>query len=111
MKLQSIVKMNSEPNTPITLLKEQPFAKAEKLQDIIAENYKDMRKKLPIISNAMSLYLNNKDVEQIILKRIKNNMQQIYMDMTQIVVKNYDNEDQLIIACPTAEQISLWMTI
>ena len=52
-------------------IKEQPFAKPEKLHDIIAENYKDIRKKLLATSHAMSLYLANKDIEQIILKRVK----------------------------------------
>ena len=46
----------------------------------------------------------------LILKK-KNNMQQVYFEITQIVTKNYEEEDQLIIACPSAEQISLWMTI
>ncbi len=104
IKLQSAVQVNGG-------LKEQPFAKPEKLQDIIAENYKEIKKKLPLINNAMSLYLCNPDVEGIILKRIKNSMQQVYVDLSQIVVKNYDVEDQQIIACPTSEQISLWMTV
>lgn len=38
-------------------------------------------------------------------------MQQVYMEISQIVSKNYSEEEQLIIACPTPEQISLWMTI
>lgn len=38
-------------------------------------------------------------------------MQQTYVEISQIVVKNYTEEEQLIIACPTPEQISLWMTV
>ncbi len=38
-------------------------------------------------------------------------MQQSYLEMSQIVAKNYSEEDQQIIACPTSEQISLWMTV
>jgi hypothetical protein len=38
-------------------------------------------------------------------------MQQCYLEISQIINKNYDEDDQLIIACPTSEQISLWMTI
>jgi hypothetical protein len=63
--------MNSDPNAPKVLLKQQPIAKPEKLSDLFASNYKDVRKKLPIISSSMSLYLSNKDIEQIILKRVK----------------------------------------
>jgi hypothetical protein len=103
--------MNTDPNAPKVVLKQQPFAKPDSLHDVIAENYKDMRKKLSLIYRSMSLYLSNKDVEQIILKRVKNNMQQVYMDMAHIVSKNYTEEEQIIIACPTPEQISLWMTV
>ena len=63
--------MNSDPNAPKVVLKQQQFAKSDTLHDIIAENYKDIRKKLPIVYRSMSLYLSNKDIEQIILKRIK----------------------------------------
>lgn len=63
--------MNADPNAPKVVLKQQPFANPDKLHDLIAENYKDIRKKLPIINHKMSLYLSNKDIEQIILKRVK----------------------------------------
>jgi hypothetical protein len=102
--------MNADPNAPKVALKQQIFAKPDALHDTIAENYKDIRKKLPLIYRSMSLYLSNKDIEQIILKRVKNNMQQVYMDMAFVVSKHYTEEEQIIIACPTPEQISLWMT-
>lgn len=38
-------------------------------------------------------------------------MQQTYLDISQIIAKNYNEEEQLIIACPTSEQISLWLTL
>ncbi len=111
IRLQSAVQVNSDSKGSKTELKEQSFAKPEKLQDVIAENYKDIKKNLPLMSKAMSLYLCNPDIESIVLKRIKNSMQQVYMDLCQIVVKNFNVEDQQIIACPTSEQISLWMTV
>lgn len=63
--------MNTDKNAPKVILKQQPFAKPEKFHDLFAENFKDIRKKLPIINKIMSLYLSNKEIEQIILKRIK----------------------------------------
>ena len=66
-----MLQMNSDPSAPKVVLKQQPFAKPDKIHDVFAENYKDIRKKLPGLSHAMSLYLANKDVELIILKRIK----------------------------------------
>lgn len=126
--------MNSDPKVPKVQLSQQPFSKPDKLHDIFAENYKEVRKKLPKINSSMSLYISNKDIEQIIMKRIKvfitlffqihftcfnihhliclkNNMQQTYQEIALIIVKNYTEEEQLIVACPTNEQISLWMTI
>ena len=111
IKIQAVISMNSDPNAPKVNLNQQPFAKAEKLQDIIAENYKHIRKKLPEICKKMSLYLSNIEIEQIILKRVKACLQQLYSDMLQIIKLNYSDEEQLIIACPTPEQIGLWMTI
>jgi hypothetical protein len=65
------MQMNNDPNAPKVSLKQQPFAKPEKLADLFASNYKDVRKKLSLINNSMSLYLSNRDIEQIILKRVK----------------------------------------
>jgi hypothetical protein len=69
--MQTFLKMDTSNSNTKSLLKIQPFAKPEKLHDIFAENYKDVRRKLPITHQAMSLYLSNKDIEAIILKRIK----------------------------------------
>lgn len=70
--------MKTDTNAPNIVLKQQPFAKPEKLHDLFAENYKDIRKKLPIIHHSMSLYLSNRDIEQIILKRVKVNKLNFY---------------------------------
>ena len=72
-KIQLVVSMNNDPKAPKVALNQQPFAKPEKLHDTIAENYKDIRKKLPLINHSLSLYLANKDIEMIILKRVKVN--------------------------------------
>jgi hypothetical protein len=63
--------MNKDTNAVKVSLRGQPFAKADKLHDIIVENYKEIRKKLPKICHLMSIYLSNKDIEHIIFKRIK----------------------------------------
>lgn len=61
----------ADTNGPKVMLSQQPFAKPDKLHDLFAENYKDVRKKMPKINHSMSLYLSNKDIEQIIMKRVK----------------------------------------
>jgi hypothetical protein len=67
----TVLKINQETNANKVLLRQQPFAKADKLHDSIAENYKDIRKRLPKICHSMAIYLANKDIEHIIFKRIK----------------------------------------
>jgi conserved oligomeric Golgi complex subunit 3 len=71
-KAQVIVKLNhDQTNQQKVSLRQQPFAKAEVLHDLIIENYNTMKKQLPEIFKIMSLYLANKDTEQILFKPIK----------------------------------------
>ena len=70
-KINTVLQINTDKNAPKVALKQQPFAKPEKFHDIFAENFKHIRKTLPLIHASMSLYLSNKDIEQILLKRIK----------------------------------------
>jgi hypothetical protein len=67
-----ISKMNHDnTNTQKVSLRQQPFAKPEILHDLILENYNLMKKTLPEIFKIMSLYLANRDTEQILFKPIK----------------------------------------
>jgi conserved oligomeric Golgi complex subunit 3 len=71
-KAQIIVKMNHDnSNTQKVSLRQQPFAKAENIHELILENYNLMKRLLPDIFKMMSLYLANKDTEQILFKPIK----------------------------------------
>lgn len=71
-KAQIILKMNHDNNnTQKVSLRQQPFAKPEILHDLIIENYNLMKRLLPEIFKTMSLYLANKDTEQILFKPIK----------------------------------------
>jgi hypothetical protein len=60
-------------NTQKVSLRQQPFAKPEILHELILENYNLMKRQLPEIFKIMSLYLANKDTEQILFKPIKVN--------------------------------------
>jgi hypothetical protein len=75
-KAQIILKMNYDENNPQKVsLRQQPFAKPEILHDLILENYNLMKNQLPDIFKIMSLYLANKDTEQILFKPIKVNFE------------------------------------
>ncbi|CAF0823487.1 unnamed protein product [Adineta steineri] len=107
-KSQIILKMNHDNNNKQKVsLRQQPFAKPEILHDLIIENYNLMKKQLPDIFKMMSLYLANKDTEQILFKPVKNNIQQVYQELIVLIRDQYSEEDLQIIGCPSQEQISL----
>lgn len=107
-RAQVILKLNHDKtNTQKVSLRQQPFAKPEVLHDLILENYNLMKKRLPEIFQIMSLYLANKDTEQILFKPIKTNIQQVYQELIVLIRDQYSEEDLQIIACPSQEQISL----
>ncbi|CAF3827309.1 unnamed protein product [Rotaria magnacalcarata] len=105
-RAQVILKLNHDQNNIQKVsLREQPFAKPEVMHDLIIENYNLMKKQLPDIFKTMSLYLANKDTEQILFKPIKNNMQQAYQELIILIRDQYSEEDLQIIGCPSQEQV------
>ncbi|CAF1647458.1 unnamed protein product [Adineta ricciae] len=104
-RAQVILKMNHDNNnTQKVSLRQQPFAKPEVLHDLIIENYNLMKKQLPDIFKMMSLYLANKDTEQILFKPVKTNIQQTYQELIVLIRDQYSEEDLQIIGCPSQEQ-------
>lgn len=59
-----------EVSTKVTL-RQQPFATPEKVHDVVAETYKNLKTKLPMVQRSMSLYLANRDTEAILFRPIK----------------------------------------
>jgi len=52
-------------------LRHQPFASAEKLRDIVADTYRQLKQRHVDIQRKMSLYLANRDTEFILFKPMK----------------------------------------
>lgn len=52
-------------------LSQQPFASADKLSQIISDNIRGLKTKLPVLHRSMSLYLANPDTEYILLRPVK----------------------------------------
>lgn len=65
--------MKSSNNQEISL-SQQPFASADKLSQIIADNIRGLKTKLPTLHRSMSLYLANPDTEYILLRPVKVSM-------------------------------------
>ncbi|XP_064639332.1 conserved oligomeric Golgi complex subunit 3-like isoform X2 [Lineus longissimus] len=109
-KANVIIKMNEDENAPTVELRNQPFASPEKLHDVVAETYRLLKNKVPVIFRAMVLYLANKDTEYILFKPIKVNVQQQFQNLNSLIKENYSEEDQQIIGCPSIEQVNLLLS-
>ncbi|CAG5122384.1 unnamed protein product, partial [Candidula unifasciata] len=99
-----ITSMKKEDATSKVTLRQQPFASPEKIHDIVAETYKNIKTKLPLVQRSMSLYLANKDTEAILFRPIKVNVQQGFQKLQDLLKEQYSEEDIQIIACPSSEQ-------
>ncbi|CAL1535854.1 unnamed protein product, partial [Lymnaea stagnalis] len=104
-RAQIITSMKKEDIGSKVTLKQQPFATPEKVHDVVAETYRNIKTKLPIVQRSMSLYLANKDTEAILFRPIKVNVQQSFQKFQELLTQEYSEEDILIIACPSAEQV------
>jgi hypothetical protein len=109
-KADVVVQMAAKPGSTVQL-KTQLFATSEKVHEVVTENYKSLRTRLPSLLEKMSLYLANKDTEYILFKPIKANVHQAYRQLTKIVTENYSEEEQQIIGCPTADQVSVLVSM
>jgi len=65
-----IAEMN-EDGTGRIQLRHQPFASTEKVRDIVADTYRQLKQRRVDIQRKMSLYLANRDTEFILFKPMK----------------------------------------
>ncbi|XP_076454216.1 conserved oligomeric Golgi complex subunit 3-like [Babylonia areolata] len=102
-----VAAMKKEDGTPRVVLRTQPFALPEKVHDVATETYRNIKTRLSGVQRSMSLYLANRDTEAILFRPIKVNVQQNYSKLSQTLLDHYTEEDRLIVACPSSEQINL----
>ncbi|KFM56618.1 Conserved oligomeric Golgi complex subunit 3, partial [Stegodyphus mimosarum] len=102
--------MQSSPNSQDISLSQQPFASTEKVSQLIADNIRDLKSKLPSLHRSMSLYLANPDTEYILLRPVKTQIQNCFEQVLQLIRVNYTEEEQVIIACPSLEQLSILLS-
>ncbi|KAB7503917.1 Conserved oligomeric Golgi complex subunit 3 [Armadillidium nasatum] len=98
--------MNEEKGVKPIALRGQPFASADKVADVIVNTQKKLRSQMPIIQKKLHLYLANKDTEFILFKPIRAKVLAVFSKANKIFQENYSEEEQVIIACPTQEEIS-----
>lgn len=102
-----VIAMKKEDGSARVVLRTQPFATAEKVHDVAMETYRNIKTRLPGLQRSMALYLANRDTEAILFRPVKVNVQQSYGKLSQLLLDHYTEEDRLIVACPSTEQINL----
>ncbi|VEN50012.1 unnamed protein product [Callosobruchus maculatus] len=102
-----IIQAENAPNQELTVAG-QDFGKASVVAGIVSEAQKNIKSKIPEIQRSMQLYLANRETEFILFRPVKNNIINAFMQLDQILLKGgYTDEDQLLIACPSPEQINI----
>lgn len=86
----------------------QDFGKANVVAQIVKDAQHNIKKKTPEVQRSLQLYLANRETEFILFRPIKNNVINAFMQLDQILLKGgYTAEDQLLIACPSPEQVNI----
>ncbi|CAK1601703.1 unnamed protein product [Parnassius mnemosyne] len=97
--------------TPIEQLKTQPWATPEEMAVAVKEAQKRIKSHLAPLQRSMQLYLANKETEFILFRPIRNNVVGYFMQVEQTLNNaGYSYEDKLIVACPTPEQVSVFIS-
>ncbi|XP_045457050.1 conserved oligomeric Golgi complex subunit 3 [Melitaea cinxia] len=97
--------------TPPDQLKSQLWATPGKLAVAVKEAQKCIKTHLAPLQRSMQLYLANKETEFILFRPIRNNVVGYFVQLEQILANSgYTYDDLLIVACPTPEQVSVFIS-
>ncbi|XP_015111966.1 conserved oligomeric Golgi complex subunit 3 [Diachasma alloeum] len=77
---------------------------------VVSEVLRLMKFQLPSIQQSMQLYLANRETESILFRPIRNNIVAMFTQLSQWLHSNYSSEEQLLIACPLPEQVSIMLS-
>ncbi|KAM3959001.1 conserved oligomeric Golgi complex subunit 3 [Aphomia sociella] len=97
--------------SPIEQLKTQPWATPEETAKVVKEAQRRIKTHLAPLQRSMQLYLANKETEFILFRPIRNNVVGYFVQIEQTLSNaGYTYEDTLIVACPTPEQVSVFIS-
>ncbi|KAJ0182737.1 hypothetical protein K1T71_002106 [Dendrolimus kikuchii] len=97
--------------TPLEQVRSQPWANPEKLAIVVKEAQRRVKAHLAPLQRSMQLYLANKETEFILFRPIRNNVVGYFVQIEQLLrTAGYTYEDTLIVACPTPEQVSVFIS-
>nr|CAG4643782.1 EOG090X02EM [Lepidurus arcticus] len=102
--------LKAHANDGQALLKSEAFAKAETVGQVVSETQHLIRSKLPVVQKSMQLYLANRETEFILFRPVKNLVVNVFIQLHELVFTHHNEEEQLVINCPTQEQISVMLS-
>eukprot|EP00047_Mylnosiga_fluctuans_P015368 m.45508 g.45508 ORF g.45508 m.45508 type:complete len:750 (-) comp5887_c0_seq1:1435-3684(-) len=105
--LSLLVQVDALPNEMKQKLSEQPFARPERLRDVLKDSDALLHGQLKIALANIATYLGNKDTERILFRPIKAAMLETYAKFAALVAAAYNPDERAIIACPTMDQVAL----
>uniref|UniRef100_A0A3Q0KLP5 Conserved oligomeric Golgi complex subunit 3 n=2 Tax=Schistosoma mansoni TaxID=6183 RepID=A0A3Q0KLP5_SCHMA len=109
---------------PGTRLADQPFANPSYIKEIVSNAHRLLcialgrssssnrpdtvnHNTVPNLRKCLHIYLANPDTENILLRRIQSGVISQWRSMYQLLTDHYNDEDRMIIGCPTESQIRL----
>lgn len=106
-KAKVVLQLQAEESGKNVCLSKQPFALADVLSQLVTDSVRHLKSTLPSLHRSMSLYLANPDTEYILFRPVKARVQGSFEQFLQLVRVNYTEEEQMIVACPSIEQVSI----
>merc|ERR1719479_563477 len=100
------IKIETSKQTP-PKLSSLSWMSTKNLNGVVSECQKKIKKELPVIQKMLHLYLCNKETEFILFRPIRNEVMITFMGLRQIISSEYTSEENLIIGCPSQEQVAM----
>ena len=100
---QLIERSGSATGVSIT---KQPFAEPQALHKEMENTLSLMKTKVPLIFESMHTYLIYTETVQILFRPVRLNIHNQFQELQSFITQYYQETDKLIIACPSAEEIS-----
>ncbi|XP_011312499.1 conserved oligomeric Golgi complex subunit 3 [Fopius arisanus] len=101
---------NASSASPQKTIHQSTKVHPQVVAQVVSEVLRLIKFQLPSIQQSMQLYLANRETESILFRPIRNNIVGIFTQLSQWLHGNYSSEEQLLIACPLPEQVSIMLS-
>ncbi|XP_059479995.1 conserved oligomeric Golgi complex subunit 3 isoform X2 [Neocloeon triangulifer] len=93
-------------------LHKQEWARPDRLAEVVSAGLRQLKAHLPSLQRSLQLYLANRETEFILFRPVKNNVVGSFVALQQALASGGYTADQLLeIGCPSAEQVSVQLSL